>query len=395
MKKTLLNMLLISASVITIHSQSFAQSSNSGDFTRAGVDDGNKLANGFFNPMLKAFGTSMNGGWFNSAKVHGAGGFSLTVSANAAFAPTSEQTFDVNALGLRTARVTSPNPRSATIFGAEKDTASLTIYGKSPFTGLDTPFTTFSLPGGSGVNIFGVPTVQLAVGVGFGTEVAVRFFPQTKVGDQASVGLFGFAVKHDFKQWIPAIKEMPFDLSAMFGYTGMNANIGLEPMKVGAASKYTYSPEAGKVYDQNKIDFKSSAWTLNVLISKKLSVFTPYLGLGYQYSKTTLKMAGTFPVTTFNNNMDTSKLFIPDPLNGDNNINPKYSATDPNAHPKVVQNLNDPISLEGIASGFRATLGFRLKLAVFTIHADYTFALYNVASVGVGLHLQSIKPFKL
>jgi hypothetical protein len=36
-------------------------------------------------------------------------------------------------------------------------------------------------------------------------------------------------------------------------------------------------------------------------------------------------------------------------------------------------------------SGLRANLGLRVKLAVLTIHADYTRALYNVFSFGVGI----------
>ena len=36
-------------------------------------------------------------------------------------------------------------------------------------------------------------------------------------------------------------------------------------------------------------------------------------------------------------------------------------------------------------SKLRANLGFRLKLGVFTIHIDYTRALYNVVTAGMGL----------
>jgi hypothetical protein len=36
-------------------------------------------------------------------------------------------------------------------------------------------------------------------------------------------------------------------------------------------------------------------------------------------------------------------------------------------------------------SGIRANIGFRIKLAVITIHADYTRAQYNIISTGLGL----------
>jgi hypothetical protein len=36
-------------------------------------------------------------------------------------------------------------------------------------------------------------------------------------------------------------------------------------------------------------------------------------------------------------------------------------------------------------SGLRANVGFRLKLAVVTIHVDYTRAQYNVLTTGLGI----------
>jgi hypothetical protein len=36
-------------------------------------------------------------------------------------------------------------------------------------------------------------------------------------------------------------------------------------------------------------------------------------------------------------------------------------------------------------SGLRANIGLRIKLAVVTIHADYTRAQYNVVSAGLGI----------
>jgi hypothetical protein len=36
-------------------------------------------------------------------------------------------------------------------------------------------------------------------------------------------------------------------------------------------------------------------------------------------------------------------------------------------------------------SGLRANIGFRIKLAVVTIHADYTKAQYNVLTAGLGI----------
>ena len=48
----------------------------------------------------------------------------------------------------------------------------------------------------------------------------------------------------------------------------------------------------------------------------------------------------------------------------------------------------DPFAFDYSASGPRATAGLRLKLAILTLHGDYTFQKYNALSVGVGLSIR-------
>jgi hypothetical protein len=123
--------------------------------------------------------------------------------------------------------------------------------------------------------MFVVPTAQVAVGIGFGTEIAVRFIPTQKVED-LSIGLFGFAIKHDFKQWIPGMKAMPFDLSAMFGFTSMKSDVkfsgdnAIKPERTAmeAENSQIYYGDASGNYDGQKMELKSKAWTLNVSFPK-------------------------------------------------------------------------------------------------------------------------------
>jgi hypothetical protein len=356
----------VSGSTTTVFAQGDA-----GAIIKGGIEDANTLMNGYMGPLMKSFGAGLNSGWYQTAKPHGIGGFDITFSANVTFAPSSDLTYTLD--GLKKIKPAAGQPNTApTIFGDSKAGPTVEVRDKSPFTGNDTAITSFALPSGLGTNIFAVPTAQLCVGVGFGTDVSVRFVPTLSTGD-VGVGLFGFAVKHDFKQWIPGMKDLPFDLSAMFGYTTMNADVKLsvEP----DVDADTYQPDPNKKYNNQKAEFKSKAWTANVIISKKLGPFTPYLGVGYQNAKTTLAMVGDYPITVPNDDV----------------ITPGPSA----GYYKTTMDVTDPIKIEGKLSGLRANAGFRLKLAVLTIHADYTLGKYNVASVGLGLNLQSIVPFKL
>lgn len=361
--------------------QSMAQG-DAGAIIQAGTADANTLMNAYMGPMLKSFGAGLNGGWFQTAKPHGIGGFDVTISGNLTFAPSSDLNFNVPSLGMTKVRLMPGQKEEApTIFGSsdQATTPEVGVYDKSPFTGQDTAISTFQLPPGLGTNMFAVPTAQFSVGVGFGTEVGIRFIPTINAGD-FSVGLFGFAIKHDFKQWIPGIKEMPFDLSAMFGYTSMNAEFGFSGSSAITPDNnpQIYNPNPGKAYDNQKLELTSSAWTVNVLISKKLSILTPYLGLGFQKASTDLSLKGDYPVTVPNSQAQAT--------------NP----TDPSfMKPARIMDVTDPVKVSGDISGFRATAGLRIKLAILTLHGDYTFGAYNVASVGVGLNLQSIVPFKL
>lgn len=365
------------ASLSIFSSAAFAQS-DAGQLVKAGQQDLNTIFNGYMSPLMKSIGAGLNSGWYQTAKPHGIGGFDITVSANVTFAPVADETYSLS--GLKKLSVAPGQKTTApTIFGAAKDGPTVEIRETSPITGNDTALTSFNLPQGIGTNIFAVPTAQLCVGVGFGTDVAVRFIPKVSAGD-AGIGLFGFAVKHDFKQWIPGMKALPFDLSAMFGYTSLSGDIGFTGNSAITPQNDTnvYNPNPSKRYNNQKIEISSTAWTANVIISKKLGPFTPYLGVGYQNAKTTLAMLGDYPIT------------VPNELaNATNPLDPSFGK------PAVISDIKDPVKVEGNLSGLRANVGFRLKLLVLTIHGDYTFGEYNVASVGIGLNLQSIVPFKL
>jgi hypothetical protein len=103
-----------------------------------------------------------------------------------------------------------------------------------------------------------------------------------------------------------------------------------------------------------------------IIASVNLPVITFYGGLGYSKTRTLAGLKGHYPtpvaVTTG-----------PDAPYAEYNDSGIKSGDD---FEKIdVQNF----------SGLRANAGFRIKLSVFTVHADYTRALYNVLSAGVGI----------
>jgi len=93
-------------------------------------------------------------------------------------------------------------------------------------------------------------------------------------------------------------------------------------------------------------------------------VVTLYGGLGYCKTQTEIKIQGNFPTPVF--------VATPTPHVEYNNNGVKKGTDFPNIDIKDF-------------SGLRANIGLRIKLAVITIHADYTKAQYNVFSAGLGV----------
>lgn len=386
MKTNKLRTLLI-VSFTTISIGSFAQGGlgDMGAFLRSGVGDAEKIMKSYTSPLLKGFAQGLNDGWYNTARPLGLGGFDLRVNFGAAFVPSKDQSFDFTGIGLNTdpakARMKLPagtSPNLPTMYGKSGATSDIQVWAKVGPSGsqIDTMITKFQAPPGLGVSITpSLPMAQLSVGIIKETELTLRFFPETQIGD-FKAGIMGFGVKHSIKQWIPAISEMPmWDWSGFFGYTSFSSQfVTSKPFL--AVDTAAYNPNPSVNYNNQKVTFSGSGWTIGTMVSIKLGPITPYLGLNYSSSEVTLKMEGNYPITTPNDEYD--------PL-----------STTKNKLTKIM-NAQDPITLSsGPFSSMRANGGLRIKLLILTIYGEYSLGTYDSFTAGIGLNLQSIKPFKL
>lgn len=336
-----LRILLILMLSLTFISQSNAQD-DIDQFLKESVEDGEKLIGAYISPAIKAFSLGMNQGWYNTAKPHKVAGVDLTFTGSLMKVPSSEQLFDVNALGLTDISLVdgSGNPRSdgniPTVLGPDTPpTFSLNSTLGDPSDDFDGPS---GLALGEDVKFLEnkMPAAMLQLGFGLpkGTDIKLRLVPKIDVGDDGKFNLFGIGVMHDVKQYIPGLKNMPFDLSALIGYTKMKLDVAFDP---------TANP------DQRGL-FEVKSTTIQGIASKKFSVVTFYGGLGYNIAKSNLAMLGTYDIGG--------------------------------------SNIKDPVDLSYAASGFRASAGMRLKLAVFTFHADYTLQKYSALTVGFGISVR-------
>jgi len=333
-----------------------AQTININEMVQAGGEDISTYMGYYVKPFMDAFGTGMTAGWYNTAKNHEKLGFDLTLNMSLVIVPDENKlfTFDQSEYsnlflfprGPTTAQVSTmmgPDP-----LPTQRLQADGTVNGQ---TILSPPFDS---PGGIEDDLKNavsfakssapVPMIQFGLGTIKNTDIIVRWTPSLRLGtaDQTNIKIFGLAIKHDIKQWIPGLKMVPIDLSIFVGYSSMDM-------------EYIF-PDSPIITVTDGIGlFKLNTWTYQALISKTFSVVTLYGALGYNSVSSNLQMNGLYEFS--------------DTLGG-------------------TVGVRDPVNSDFKLSGARFTAGLRLKFAIFTLHGDYTIQEYNTFTFGLGFSVR-------
>jgi hypothetical protein len=310
----------------------------------------------YVKPVVSAFGSNLNSGWVSQFPASTVLAFHLDLKIVAmgsffandtkTFSTNSQFYFDNNQIDaiLRNSGYTPGTAQYNAIFAAMQNRAfdvnfsGPTITGKkSDYLQINFPSQTITAQGQSytvnskqiGVTdvkgfldeIPALPTaaVQLTVGTVFGTNISVRYFPDTDIKDMGKFTFWGIGAIHNIGVWFP--NPLPLDISV--GYF-------MQKMKVGTI-------------------FESTETLLGAYASKTLGgFFTPYLGLTTETSKTTVSYDYTSNQT----------------LNG----------------VPVVAHFSLDLEGENTAG---AVVGFNLNLAIVNINVDYKFAKTSTASAGI------------
>jgi hypothetical protein len=308
-------------------------------------------------PWANAFGAGLNGSWYNTAKPHKFGGFDITTGLNVGIVPSSAGSFDLSSLGL-SSNLTPLTGSAPTISGTNADGPEMT-YSQSGIT-----LATFNTPPGTTWKYMPVPTLQAGIGLPLGTELKVRFIPRVPI-KEGDLMLWGVGLMHSIMQYIPGNKLIPVDASIFAGYTRLNGNvpINLQP-EPGIPENYSTINPATSFSDQN-ISATVEALNVSAIASLNLPVISFYGGLGYTKTRTLVELTGNYPTP-----------LLAGPAGS------QHAEYNDNG---VKTGADFPIIDIKNFSGLRANIGFRIKLAVVTFHADYTRAQYNVVSAGLGV----------
>jgi hypothetical protein len=332
----------------------FSQS-NVVEFLKAGKSDANSLVRAYLNPYALALGDGLNNGWYNSAATHKLFGFDFSINVSAIQIPNEATTFDINALGLTRLTLEDPSKHIApTVAGTDVDGPRLLVRenGKT--------IASFNTPPGAGLDIIPVPMAQIGFGLLPHTDVIGRFVPEMKYdneGDEMKIGFWGIGVKHNFKEWIPVLKALPFDASIFGSYSAVNAQseLSLDPNDFSDGNvRVTFGTDTNQM-----LKFNTKTSKFGLVLSKKIGVLTVFGGIGQSKSETTIDLLGKYVVET-TLNVDGTNIVTKD-------------------------NLDDPIDVTFDSTNLCVDAGLRLKLAFFSLYGSINKAEYTSYNAGVSL----------
>ena len=202
--KFLLKIFSVIAGLLMLSSTGYSQINF--DLFKGGVDDGIKVLEGYITPYANAFGSSLNGGWYNTGKPHKLGGFDITLSVSTTLIPDDAKTFDLSELDLNVLTI-SGNSLAPTIAGANEPGPRLNYIITDPTYG-DITVASFESPEGINWAFIPLPMINAGIGLPLGTELMGRFMPTISPGDY-SLGLWGVGIKHSIIQYLPGSDLFP------------------------------------------------------------------------------------------------------------------------------------------------------------------------------------------
>ena len=292
-------------------------------YSQSSIDiyNGKNILKEYVRPIADGFSAGLNNGWYNTAKPHKFGGFDITISGNIVLIPESYKIFSISEIGGSS----FSGGETPTIVG-EKKPSEITY---------NTTGDIVKMPSGLNIPVFPVPILQAGIGLIKGTEINIRYLPKINVGKIDQINLYGLGVKHDLLQWIPGGTVLPLSLSIQGGYTKFNSTVALENVLVNK---------------DNELAFDVEAMTVNIILSKKILMFTPYASIGYNSSKSSFKIDGDYTIGALE-------------INAEELANIEYENN----------------------TEIRANLGFRFNIAILALQANYTISKYPVATLGAGI----------
>lgn len=326
---------IVSLLMMVCSLQAMAQS-NINEILAAGLNDAEKFTNDYLSPASEGFMYSLSSGWYNTADAKPLGGFEISIIGNMSNFKNKEdkKAFELNTADYENLQFVDGST-SRMVSSSLGDIEDVRVFIEDENGLLREEF---DLPSGlasEGVNFVPSGFIQASVGLIKGTELKARFLPKINT-DEFAMGMYGFGVQHDFTKHLPADKILPVAISAVIGYTHLDAS-------------YDFTNSSIIAGQDQKLEVDINTWVFQAVVSTKLPIINFYGGLGYLSGKSTTDVLGTYTVQSG----------------------------------PFQETYVDPFSLSKDANGITGNVGAKLKLGFFRLHADYALAEFNTLSFGV------------
>ncbi len=307
------------------------------DLFISGLNDAERFANAYLNPIQEAGTYSISNGWYNTADAKPLGGFEISIIGNITGFKNKDdkKTFVLDPADYENLDFVD-NPGQA----RQVSTALGDIEGIDVFVGASGEREEFELPSGLASEDFNfVPSgyIQASVGLVKGLEVKARFLPKIKFEDDAKIGLFGAGIQYEFTKLLPADKLLPIAISAVIGYTNLSGD-------------YDFTESLDVQGENQSVDASFKTWNFSAVVStRKIPVINFYGGIGYITGKSDIDLLGQYVVTSG-----------------------PFQTT-----------YTDPFTISNDTSGIVANLGTKIKLGFFRINVDYNISEFSTVTAGV------------
>ena len=258
---------------IFLASQASAQNDEINNY----IDDILLIAGEFSAPAAEGAGYQASAGWFSSATALEKWGLRFSVHGNALMVPSKKKSFNIRNSDLKLLRIEgSESANLPTAFGGVN---SIMLLGSIPFNGQEIP-ANFDAIDGIGRDYIPHAFVQLAVGVGAGTEVTVRAMPKVTI-DGVTASNYGLGVKHNLTQYFnPYNFENSFQVALGVAYSKLVVEYGFQPQ----------GAEGIVLLDQ--IDVDADLLMAEIIASKSWGNFEPFAAVGIMNSNFKYEFGG-------------------------------------------------------------------------------------------------------
>ncbi len=331
------------------------------DFLRAGTHDAEILFESYLDPYAMALGEGLNNGWFQTAETHKFLGFDISLNISAISVPDEDQIFSLTGLPFTNMMLANPSDNIApTVAGESKAGPEIIVFREAGNPASEELFR-YNSPEGSGLDMVPVPMAQISFGLIPHTDLVGRYVPDLEFSsddEKVKVGLKGIGIKHNFKEYIPFLRKLPFDASVFFTYAKIYAETGLDFTSADYSINLPpqFIDDQFVDYQDQKLKFDTKAMKYGLIVSKKVGVLTVFASVGNNSTETNIDLVGNYPILE----------------DGGEEV--------------IIRGERDPLSLDlGKSTNVAYNGGLRLKLAFFKLYASVNKAEYTSFNAGIAL----------